>query len=245
MTTNQVILNNLNKIGEELAVPTVPQDDCIVSPWLPTTRWHEHTCGHLTGHFHDMVVIPKDDDDEDLLKLKDAVKVYFQDALDLLPTTDEITLQRLNSSDPIKLGISNTLFYKHQEKQTMGQYILPIVALLAMLIQSNKSSNYHIPMPPNLQCLVTTFDTSVAGDSPYQLFDISLIIHQILMYIWTTKWKWTTENLISYPTEHCLALLTLQKDGSFKEPKDVTGIIAKDEYCIQLAFSLKSETEWS
>ncbi|KAG1848267.1 hypothetical protein F4604DRAFT_1502194, partial [Suillus subluteus] len=217
-------------------VPTVPQDDRMVSPWLLTTRWHEHTCGHVTEHLRDMVAIPKDDDDEDLLKLKEAVGVYFQDALDLLPTTDEITLQRLNSPDPIKLGISNTPFHKHQEKETMRRYILPIVALLAMLIRSDEFSDYHIPMPPDLQCLVTALDSSVARNSPYQLTDISLVVHQILMYIWTTKWKRTAENLLPDPTERCLALLTLQKDGSFKEPKDVTGIIAKDEYCIRLAF---------
>jgi hypothetical protein len=118
----------------------------------------------------------------------------------------------------------------------MRRYILPIVALLAFLIRSDESSDYHIPMPPDLQSLLVTLDRSVAGDSPYQSSDISLIIHQILIYIWTTKWKRTAENLIPDPTERCLALLTLQKDGSFKEPKDVTGIIAKQEYCIRLAF---------
>lgn len=118
----------------------------------------------------------------------------------------------------------------------MRRYILPIVALLAMLIRSDESSNYHIPMHSDLQCLITALDSSVARNSPYQLTDISLIVHQILMYIWTAKWKRTPENLIPDPTERCLALLTLQTDGSFKEPKDVTGIIAKDEYCIRLAF---------
>ncbi|KAG1723163.1 hypothetical protein EDD22DRAFT_790177, partial [Suillus occidentalis] len=236
IATDQFILDILNKIGEELVVPTAPQDDRMVSPWLLTTRWHEHTFGHVTERLRGMVTIPKDDDDEDLLKLKEAVGVYFQYALDLLPTTDEITLQRLNSPDPKKLGISNTPFHKHQDKDTMRRYILPIVSLLAMLIRSDDSSDYHIPMHPDLQYLITALDGSVARNSPYQLTDISLIVHQILMHIWTTKWKRMPENLIPDPTERCLALLTLQKDGSFKEPKDVTGIIAKDEYCIRLAF---------
>jgi hypothetical protein len=50
-----------------------------------------------------MVAIPKNDNGEDLVKLTEAVEVYFQGALDLLPTTDELTLKRLNSPDPIKL----------------------------------------------------------------------------------------------------------------------------------------------
>jgi hypothetical protein len=59
--------------------------------------------GHMTECLHNIVVIPKNDDNNDLLKLKEAVGVYFQDALNLLPTTDEVTLQRLNSPNPIKL----------------------------------------------------------------------------------------------------------------------------------------------
>ncbi|KAG2758134.1 hypothetical protein P692DRAFT_20710304, partial [Suillus brevipes Sb2] len=80
-----------------------PQDDHMVSPWLLTTKWHEHTFGQVTECLCDIVVILKDDDNEDLLKLKEAVGVYFQDALDLLSTTDEITLQRLNFPNPTKL----------------------------------------------------------------------------------------------------------------------------------------------
>jgi hypothetical protein len=40
------------------------------------------------------------------------------------------------------------------------------------------------------------------------------------------------KNLMPDPTECCLALLMLQKDGSFKEPENIIGIIAKNEYCI-------------
>lgn len=66
----------------------MPQNSSMVSPWLLTTQLHDHTCGHLTECLSDMVVIPKDDNsDKDLLKPKKAVGVYFQDALDLLPTT--------------------------------------------------------------------------------------------------------------------------------------------------------------
>ncbi|KAG2741287.1 hypothetical protein P692DRAFT_20751447, partial [Suillus brevipes Sb2] len=56
------------------------------------------------------------------------------------------------------------------------------------------------------------------------------------MSAWTTRWKQTDENPIGDPTELCLALLTVQRDGSFKEAKEVTSIIAKDEYCMRASF---------
>jgi hypothetical protein len=118
----------------------------------------------------------------------------------------------------------------------MQRYLCPMVALLAMLIRSNTVDPYHIPMPGNLEKLVDDLDFSVAEDSPYDCGAITDNIHRIFMCLWQTKWERTANNLIPDPTERCLALLTLQNDGSFKEPKDVTGIIAKDEYCIRLAF---------
>jgi len=133
-------------------------------------------------------------------------------------------------------GISNTPFHKHQNKETMQHYLIPMVALLAMLIRSHPDEPYHIPMPNYLETLVDSLDLSVAQDSSSSSVEISDNIHRIFMYLWQTKWERTDDNRIPDPTERCLALLTLKQDGSFKEPKDVTGIIAKDEYCMRLAF---------
>ncbi|KAG2134990.1 hypothetical protein BD769DRAFT_1352930 [Suillus cothurnatus] len=224
----------LNKISDELVVPQIPQDDRMISPWLRTTRWHENIGSHPTEALRRMVAMPEDG--EGLEKLKRSVEVYFEKALALIATADELTLQRLNSPDPVKSGISNTPFHKHQQRETMQRYLFPMVALLAMLIRSNSDDPYHIPMPDYLDKLVDNLDLSVAQDSPCDQAVTSDIIHQIFMYLWQTKWERTETNPIPDPTERCLALLTLHQDGSFKEPKDVTGIIAKDEYCMRLAF---------
>lgn len=61
-------------------------------------------------------------------------------------------------------------------------------------------------------------------------------IHRVLLQIWTTSWKKCEGILIADPTEACLALMTLNQDGSFKEPKHVTSMIAKFQYCMWLAF---------
>ncbi|KAI6042187.1 hypothetical protein EDC04DRAFT_2601000 [Pisolithus marmoratus] len=66
--------------------------------------------------------------------------------------------------------------------------------------------------------------------------DVLPLIHQVLFEVWTTAWTPQEDREIVDPTERCLALLTLRQDGSFKEPHDVTGIIAKFEYCMHLTF---------
>ncbi|KAG2352499.1 hypothetical protein BDR07DRAFT_1313477, partial [Suillus spraguei] len=62
-----------------------------------------------------------------------------------------LTLQRLNSPDPQKEGISNTPFHAHQNKETMQKYILPIVSLLAMLMRSNPSEPFHFEKSKDLE----------------------------------------------------------------------------------------------
>ncbi|KAI6006730.1 hypothetical protein EDC04DRAFT_2611372 [Pisolithus marmoratus] len=62
------------------------------------------------------------------------------------------------------------------------------------------------------------------------------LIHEVLFEVCTTAWTPQEDREIVDPTERCLALLTLKQDRSFKEPHDVTGIIAKFEYCMHLTF---------
>ncbi|KAI5984719.1 hypothetical protein EDD15DRAFT_2479439 [Pisolithus albus] len=63
-------------------------------------------------------------------------------------------------------------------------------------------------------------------------------IHSVLLGLWTIDWNKRDcgELPIADPTEHCLALLMLKESGAFKEPKDLTSLISKFEYCIRLTF---------
>lgn len=47
-------------------------------------------------------------------------------------------------------------------------------------------------------------------------------------------WNRDSINRIPCPTERLLALITLNKDGGHQEPKEVTGYLAKFQYCIRL-----------
>lgn len=81
-----------------------PQDERLISPWLHTTRWHQHTdLFQDKSVLRELVRIPDhEDDDLDAPGIKKAVQKYFNMALELLPLTDELVLKKLNSPDPAK-----------------------------------------------------------------------------------------------------------------------------------------------
>ncbi|KAI6010547.1 hypothetical protein EDC04DRAFT_2610128 [Pisolithus marmoratus] len=177
-----------------------------------------------------LVALPKNDDG-DIPGLKDVVEAYYEEAIPLLDRTGELVLQRLNSPDPIKSGISNTPFHKHLYKSTMKKYILPVVALLAMLIRQEYTGRLFSGSNNKLMDLLTVLHIDGSEGR-----DALPLIHEVLFEVWTTAWTPQEDREIIGPTERCLAILTLRQDGSFKEPHDVTGIIAKFKYCMHLTF---------
>ncbi|KAI6019570.1 hypothetical protein EDC04DRAFT_2901767 [Pisolithus marmoratus] len=167
-------------------------------------------------------------DEEQYKTLAKSIQLYFEEAVSLIETTDELVLQRLNSPYPNKDGISNTPFHKHMHGSTLKQYIHPIICFITMLLRD-------LWMIPDANMVISKLDDMLQEGST----DESHIVHQIhltLLAVWTTPWSKDKRYIVPDPTESCLALLTLNQDGSFKHPKEVTKLIAKFEYCMHLTF---------
>jgi hypothetical protein len=94
-----------------------------------------------------------------------------------------------------------------------------------------QSDNYHIPIPKDLEEDIKTLCTHLPPQKPG---DGLAELHQVFKGLFMQKWIPTEDNPIPCPTIRTLALLSLQRDGSFAEPKNVTGLIAKLERAIQL-----------
>lgn len=126
-------------------------------------------------------------------------------------------------------GISNTPFHKHMLDTTMKNYILPIVCIVAKLVRHSwlEVEDFNFAIADLIDALQEEAEESQAIEQ----------LHKLLLKMWTTTWpKWPDMTRITDPTEAGLALLTLNQDGSFKEPKDMTKIIARLEYCMRLTF---------
>lgn len=81
-----------------LQVDLMPSNARSISPWLLSTRWHEHVHGYDTNELLKLISIPKDD----FPGLKALVKRYMEQATDLIKSTAELCLQHLNTADPDK-----------------------------------------------------------------------------------------------------------------------------------------------
>ncbi|KAG2741286.1 hypothetical protein P692DRAFT_20751438, partial [Suillus brevipes Sb2] len=99
--TKELIGAIMKEMETVLRVVEAPEDKREVSPWLLTTGWHEHLAGQKAEDLMDLAALPKKDD-ELMPFLKESVQAYYESALALVSTTDEVTLQRLNSPDPGK-----------------------------------------------------------------------------------------------------------------------------------------------
>ncbi|KAI6096772.1 hypothetical protein F5141DRAFT_1067498 [Pisolithus sp. B1] len=222
----------LKELGEQLHTVQVPTDGRLITPWLLTTRWNEWAkwLKKPTEELRALVALPRSStaEEEHYKMLPECIQLYFEEALALIDTTDELVLQRLNSPDPAKEGISNTPFHRHMHDSSMKKYVHPIICFFTMLLRD-------LWYFPDANMEITRLDDMLQEGSLNQS-QLVQHIHSILLKVWTTPWSKNKFHIVPDPTESCLALLTLNHDGSFKAPKDVTTLIAKFEYCMRLTF---------
>jgi hypothetical protein len=100
-SSNMLLEGLQEQMGTVLEDPHQPTmtDHRSISPWLLTTRWHEHINGYHIKELIDLIAFPKE---AEFPRLKEVVIRYFQEATDLLPSLSELTRQILNSEDPLK-----------------------------------------------------------------------------------------------------------------------------------------------
>ena len=76
----------------------VSTDARTISPWLLSTKWHEHVKGYDVGELYDLVAFPK----QDIPGLKDAVLHLMRGGVGIIGQFSELFLQHLNTPDPAK-----------------------------------------------------------------------------------------------------------------------------------------------
>jgi hypothetical protein len=127
-------------------------------------------------------------------------------------------------------GINNMPFHQHQQDQTLKTYTTAPFRLLAFL--TRPKTNYQIPLPEDITKRLDILSKSLSSKSQDEGL---LALHNVWMGLWKRKWPPTPDNKLPCPTIRALALMTMKQGGGFMDPKDVTCIIARFEYCIHLA----------
>ncbi|KAJ7105805.1 hypothetical protein C8R44DRAFT_942367 [Mycena epipterygia] len=199
----------------------------MISPWLMRTRWHEHILPYRphSAELRELVAIPNSHDP--LAALHESVTQYFFRATALIDGTDELVLQKLNSKNPDKDGINNTPLHAHHQKDTLRGYALVISHFLAGLLRT--SPHYKFPTSMELEHALAAF-LAVGSE-----VDKQPALHSVLMALWKTQWPASPECHFPDPTMCFLTLFSFKESGTFADPKETTGPIARLCRGIQLA----------
>ncbi|KAF8633670.1 hypothetical protein AX17_004413, partial [Amanita inopinata Kibby_2008] len=213
---------------------TQPIDDArLLSPWLSSTRWHEHIKDYSVTELKALIAPSKDD--REYPGLHQSLHHLLFGAAKQISTLPELILQKLNTPDPAKTGISNTPFHLHQnENTTLKQYIVPTHCLLLLLLRPK--DQYQLHLPEHVQHRVNQLMELLKKDEAETNYNArAFSINNLLMSLWMHTWP-TTRTGITDPTIVCVMLMSLNHDGRFSEPQHITGIIAKFTYTMRLAF---------
>jgi hypothetical protein len=82
-------------------------DARVITPWLRAVHWYDHVQPFTTTRLRELVEMPSKGDP--LYNLKDGVLNLFEMAYRIIPDTDLLILQRLNTDDAVKGSVlSNT-----------------------------------------------------------------------------------------------------------------------------------------
>ncbi|KIY47252.1 hypothetical protein FISHEDRAFT_74836 [Fistulina hepatica ATCC 64428] len=197
-----------------------------VTPWLKTTGWHLFIGDHPVKPLLQWTDSPKVGE---FNSLSVAVKAYFLHAYSLIDETDLLTKQLLDTPDPQATGTSNTPFHKHDQPTTLTDSYVPYATrLLAMLIRPSVEG-FELDLPEDIEEAISQLKE--ADEQP--TMDM---IHDALFALWSSDWMITRQDKIVDPTVRFLAFATLLPGGGWKEPSDVTYILARFFYLMHLTF---------
>ncbi|KZP14432.1 hypothetical protein FIBSPDRAFT_959644 [Athelia psychrophila] len=195
-----------------------------INPWMLSTKWYLHVEGADTTTLKDFVAPNKE--------IGAMVKSYFANATKLLGSTADLVLQKINSPDHIKDGITNVPFHKHEQPETLPIYCGVVTSLLNLLLEDRE--HYEKTLPQDTIIALNVFESALEG-SMSTTHDTSDELHKLLLQLWHREWATQSqESDIPDPTIRTLALRSLLADGSFKEPSAVAPDIAKFEHLMRL-----------
>ncbi|KAG6884601.1 hypothetical protein C0992_006044, partial [Termitomyces sp. T32_za158] len=207
-------------------------DPRLISPFLESTGWLAILDNRSISSLIQLASIPNKNE---FPGLAEGVHQLFNDGQQLFSKLPELVLQRLVSPDPAKNGISNTPFKAFQHlNDTMKRYALCVIRLLAMLLRDSNLLHYDFTSHQTRRLLKLRH-----GLDTEPVKQVSMRILHVLISLWTHTWSRSHSSPFPDPTVNCLALMMLQPDGSFKEPRYITGPIAHYEYCMRFAFMIE------
>ena len=125
--------------------------------------------------------------------------------------------------------LDHTPFKKFQDHEVqLRKYINPVIRLVSMFLRK-----CLVPLSPEIDNIIHKLRTLLS--SGHTLREVSDLVFQLLCTIWCREWLPILCHRIHHPTMVYLAFSSLEEQGTFKDAKSITGVIAQFKYCVRLA----------
>ena len=126
---------------------------------------------------------------------------------------------------------NHTPFGQHQVQDSFKAYSRLIVQFFAFLIRAATHPTYNHGFDETLCITLAAVEESVRyEDVNINGPDQDQMIGNVLVELWTQKYPVTPENLFPDPTIRFIMHTQVNADGTLKDPREVTGILAKFTY---------------
>ncbi|VDC03685.1 unnamed protein product [Peniophora sp. CBMAI 1063] len=217
--------------------------------WIQRLRYSEALKGrndfpYLTG----LTELPKDVGPPS--RLLRAVREITEQANGLIPLTSELILRRLVTADPKKRRVRSdkhpsdvcnlNLFYlsgyEHAPFKRLQKgdhaYDNECYRVLLFLKRTRKSERptYDSHIPDDIACLVEEMnDALMAPNATYSPAQVKETVLALLVAIYTRTWEPSENNAIPDPVMQTVMLTMLDRDGRWKDAKDLTPTLARLE----------------
>ncbi|KAG6883024.1 hypothetical protein C0993_008246 [Termitomyces sp. T159_Od127] len=111
--------------------------------------------------------------------------------------------------DPLKTGINNQPFHRHQDHPArMKDYTSPVIRLLAMLVRKPTCTTFDLPQ--EISERVKSLKAAMIKPDEVPL---SMHVLRLLVSLWSHTWISSKSHPFPDPTVVCLALMMLESDG--------------------------------
>lgn len=244
---------------------TLIHDPRFIAPWLATTRWHVFTHSLLPEDIQQLVEPPSTPTMGTLVNAYkhyvDTAQALMSSTLELVLqrlNTDDAAKTCVSSylactqeqtySLSLSRGINNTPFHRHQQPQTLYTYAALGLRFLAGLLREGGADAFGLT-PDRFTTYVQPLQALLQASAPADAPELQDALHQLLLFLWTTPWQpldlsedeeGPVEEPLSTsvvdPTLRFLIYISLRKDGSHADPKQVTPWIAQLKYLMRLTF---------
>ena len=107
-------------------------------------------------------------------------------------------------------------------------------SLMAFLLRNHRE--YELTIPKELAKLLSKVKKLLPNGVNNNLCNA---IYRVLVYLWTTEWAPAIKSQIHDPTICYLALMSINSDGTFSDPHQITNPIASLEFVMRSCFVIE------